>query len=1225
MSRGLPLVCCSLIIAIAVLADVGTATTIERSFRFSRPEIGLGAEGVTVSIEGCPEFAEPGEPLLPSYPLTVLLPQGDGVKSVVAAAAAEEEIPLTFRPECGQLPALMSMQGAWQRMMPDPAIYESDVPFPASRVVHVTTQTYRGYNIAFFRVYPLAYVGRANMLRFATAVDVRIETAPDPALLDRSIATLRSGVPGDAEALEKAVGDISAGDTYGSGRQPSPLSSLVDPVETYPCVIITTATLEPVFQTLADHKTARGLRTRIVRIQEVVWNYEGVDLAERIRKFIRDAYLYWETEYVLLGGDDEICPHRGLYAEILPYVTDNDVPAEIYFGGLDGTWNDDMDGRWGEPGEEDLLPEVSVGRAPVNTVTEATNFVNKVIRYETAPVVGQIKVAQMAGELVYDEPTWGGDSKDEVKDGSSAHGYTTAGFPPSFTVHTLYDRDLYPAEWTKYDLISLFNSGRHLVNHAGHCINWLCMKISTSDIPTSFTNDGITNSYLVIYAHGCYSAAFDNRTTDGSYVDDAVAEYFTFIENGAVAYIGNTRYGCGFHGDTRSAAQYYDRQFFDAVFGEGITAIGKAQDDSKTDNIPYIDFRGMRWTYYTLAMMADPSMDIWTDTPNYLAVDLPSVICLSENDVEIVVSGAGGPVVGARVSIFGDSTYCCYGLTDASGTVHLDPGADEPGSLYVAVTAHNYYAFLDTIAVTTSAGPLVVVESVTLDDDTSPASSGDADGAPEAGETIETAVALRNVGQTAAANPQGVLRTYDPHVVVLDSAGTYADIPAGAVVTPIWSYVYEVSAAAPDSHLVAFELAVAYSDTAVVRYWSQMVSAPDLKVTSVTICDTLYGNADGCLDAGETVEVTLELTNSGSGDAADLSITVGEADPYAELVRDNAYIAGIDPDGLAETRPPYILSLLPECPRYHTVDLAVSIQPSGGSPVTDTVSIDVGGLLDDDFEGMPPRWTHADIVLGFIDQWHLESHRNHSPGGTYCWKFGGSGSEGYAHYAHGALITPELCLGPNATLSFWHWIQVERESGDYVSDGAIVEISTDGGGTWSQLTPAGGYTHRILPGTSTPILPETPCFGWTDDWTQVVVDLAAYEGSARVRFNFGGGEHFETEEGWYVDDVVVTDDYASVAVDDTDLEVMPDRFALDLRPNPCCSKVHIAFDIPHTAHVLIEAFDIRGRKVETIAGSAYEPGRYSATWSAGDRTAPGIYFIRMRAAGYTAIRKLVVY
>ncbi len=1213
-----------LLVVCILLATASIASTIVRQIEFANPEIDRRGDASIVSVKDCPEFAEPGEPLLPSYPLRVLLPQGERVVGVEAQAFEEAEILLGAPVEWGQPQALKSMLDAWERVMPDPVIYGSQDPFPATRVVHVTTQTFRGYNIAFFRVYPATYVGMGNRLIYAPRIEVTIETDPSIEALRRSRGTLRHGFEKDVEELALAVDDITAADSYGSRDAAAPPLDFVDPADTYPYVIITTATLQPVFEVLKAHKDSRGLLTKMVRIADVVWNYEGLDLADRIRKFIRDAYLYWGTEYVLLGGDDEIIPHRGLYAEILPYVTDKDIPADIYFATLDGTWNDDMDQRWGEPGEDDLMPEVSVARASVNTVTEATNFVNKVIRYETAPVVSQIKVAQMAGELVYNEPTWGGDEKDEIKDGSSAHGFTTAGFPPSFTVHTLYDRDLYPAEWSKYDLIALMNSGRHLINHAGHCINWMCMKISTSDIPTSFTNDGITNSYLVIYAHGCYSAAFDGRTTDGSYVGDAVAEYFTFIENGAVAYIGNSRYGCGFHGDTRSAAQYYDRQFFDALFGEGITAIGDTQNDSKIDNIPYIDFRGMRWTYYTLTLIGEPSMDIWTDTPGYLTVTVPDAFYVGENEVEIAVSGSG-PVEGARVTILGDSTYSSHGYTDATGRVYLDPGADPPGSLYVAVTAHNFYSHLDTVPVITSAGPLLMLDDTTIDDDTSGASWGDSDGEVDAGETIECTVSLRNVGQATAESISGTLRTSDPNVIVTDSTGTFANIPSDGVLSPAWSYVYGVSSAASDSHLISFNLDLSYSDTSVVRHFSSLISAPDLSIVGLSFGDSLYGDGDGCIESGEDIELVLTLANYGSGDAADVSVTLSEDDPYAALLAGSTFLPGITSGQVLDTSPAYVISIEPDCPKFRRIDLDVAIELANGRVRADSTAVYIGGLVEDDFETAAMAWTHAVIIPGFVDQWHLEDYRNHTPGGTYCWKFGGAGADRYAHYAHGALVTPELCLGPNATLTFWHWIQVELETGNYASDGAIIEISTDGGRTWSQITPVGGYPHRIYPGTSTPIPPETPCFAWTDVWAQVEFDLSAYGGRARVRFNFGGGENFGAEEGWYVDDIIVTDDYASVRVDD-DLAVIPTEFALhSVGPNPVSSGVTVVFDIPYRSRASVEAFDIAGRKLATIDESTFEPGRHSRTWKIDHNTAPGIYFVRLKTPGFNQTKKVVIY
>jgi hypothetical protein len=141
----------------------------------------------------------------------------------------------------------------------------------------------------------------------------------------------------------------------------------------------------------------------------------------------------------------------------------------------------------------------------------------------------------------------------------------------------------------------------------------------------------------------------------------------------------------------------------------------------------------------------------------------------------------------------------------------------------------------------------------------------------------------------------------------------------------------------------------------------------------------------------------------------------------------------------------------------------------------------------------------------------------------------------------------------------------------------------------------------------------------------VEFDLAAYQGPARIRFNFGGGEHFETEEGWYIDDVSVTDDYASVRFEDGILTDLPRTFAIrSIRPNPAVSGVTLTFDVPRPARVSLRAFDARGRQVDLIADGDFGPGRHSTAWKPQVGIAPGVYFIRMTAPGFGETRKMVL-
>jgi hypothetical protein len=100
-------------------------------------------------------------------------------------------------------------------------------------------------------------------------------------------------------------------------------------------------------------------------------------------------------------------------------------------------------------------------------------------------------------------------------------------------------------------------------------------------------------------------------------------------------------------------------------------------------------------------------------------------------------------------------------------------------------------------------------------------------------------------------------------------------------------------------------------------------------------------------------------------------------------------------------------------------------------------------------------------------------------------------------------------------------MDAEIEDPTWAWDGGIVEISIDGGDTWTQIMPEGGYPYKIMDNPASPFDPGTPCFSGSHDWQQEEFDLSAYEGEAYVRFRFGS-DGYVTEEGWYIDDMEVT-------------------------------------------------------------------------------------------------------
>jgi hypothetical protein len=91
----------------------------------------------------------------------------------------------------------------------------------------------------------------------------------------------------------------------------------------------------------------------------------------------------------------------------------------------------------------------------------------------------------------------------------------------------------------------------------------------------------------------------------------------------------------------------------------------------------------------------------------------------------------------------------------------------------------------------------------------------------------------------------------------------------------------------------------------------------------------------------------------------------------------------------------------------------------------------------------------------------------------------------------------------------------------------------------------------------------------------------------------------------------------------------PDRLAfLAPRPNPFRDRVELAFDLPRTADVSLDLFDLGGRRVARILDGHRVAGRHTLQWApvddAGTRLEAGLYFVRFRTSGYAVTRRLVL-
>ncbi|BBB31845.1 hypothetical protein TTHT_0221 [Thermotomaculum hydrothermale] len=115
----------------------------------------------------------------------------------------------------------------------------------------------------------------------------------------------------------------------------------------------------------------------------------------------------------------------------------------------------------------------------------------------------------------------------------------------------------------------------------------------------------------------------------------------------------------------------------------------------------------------------------------------------------------------------------------------------------------------------------------------------------------------------------------------------------------------------------------------------------------------------------------------------------------------------------------------------------------------------------------------------------------------------------------------DLRNASTATLTFYHTYELEN-----TYDGAVIEISTDGGSTFTDLgshITQGGYNGTISTSYQSPIAGRSAWTGGSlGTMTQVVVDLSSYVGNTVIiRFRMACDSSVN-KTGWYVDDVVVS-------------------------------------------------------------------------------------------------------
>jgi hypothetical protein len=740
---------------------------------------------------------------------------------------------------------------------------------------------------------------------------------------------------------------------------------------------------------------------------------------------------------------------------------------------------------------------------------------------------------------------------------------------------------LYQSQGTesRESVLAAMSVGKNIILHDGHC-NETVMGVGGSYlglIDADTLSNGPRN--FILNSIGCLPAAIDK---------DCIAEHFVNNpEGGCVAFIGNCRYGWGSPGNPGFGySDVFQREFARCLFVDEITNLGLAHAESKAHFVPFArDANVYRWNEYQLNLLGDPEMPVWTDEPQPIVVTAPDSVISSGGEVRVVVEDASGVVGDAMVCLMNGYDLYLRGRTDLAGSIIFPVATASPDSLVLTVVACNRTPYQSRIDVISEGRLLGPAGYAVLDGQ---------DGWGNPGEETDLQVSIKNSGSEAASGVWGVLRARDGRATVSDSTVYYGALDVGTSSQGSGSFRIELASSLINAEAVTFDLVLA--DTSETHWTSALaipVATPVLGVSDFGMHD-LLGDGDWIAEPGETVIVTLEISNSGlTSGSPDVHVTT--SDPYFTVQDSIAYAGNILPGSVAHSIHRVIISQA--CPAVYVGMFAIAMTCPGGYGFEDTVYFDVGDLqFTDDCEEGEGAWIHS----GSPDLWHLTTYRSHS--GSSSWYFGADPTHTYVSSAHSSLVSQNFTAGDESNLSFWFWYDFTT----YGVDGIYIILLKNGVPDTLDYMGSGGALNIV----SRWVLWERPLDGVSPGET------------IAVKFDFKS-DASDVAEGVYIDDISFTSKVpARTNVNAGD--GAGEDLVFTVLPNPAEGSIAFAFS-RHLGKAVISVYDIRGRHVISLVKPT---GAKSVSWnledSDGNRVSPGIYLAGTGETGYTSARKIVV-
>lgn len=1107
-------------------------------YNFEVPAVKNVGDYQILELPNSQQLAKVGEPVLPFVAVKLLLPPETSAKKIIYVFEDKIKLQGIYKlyPKQDIRPICFGNSGNFK--VNEEVYLETE--YPKIKYNEVFTQFMNGYGFAMSSFTPFEYNPSTGEVFMYKKVSVIVKNQRDS---KNSISNISSR----SEVINR-VHDFAQNPEV-IEQYPQKKSD-----DNYEMLIVTTSLYSDDYADLIEFHLERGIRANVVTLSEIYSQMTGVDEQEKIRNYIIQEYQNHDIQYVLIGGDADVVPYRSLYCEALSggSVYSDNLPADLYFSALDGTWNDDGDSQWGEPDEADLLPEIAVARLPFSNASELANIINKIISYSNNPVTetGELNDPLLAGEDLYDDPqTWGADYLDLIIGYQNENGYITDGINTAYT--TMYARD---GSWSGDGsaIIAEMNTGHSFIHHVGHANSGFMMGLYTSDITNSnFSQlNGTTHNYTLVYSHGCICGAFDD--------DDCISETMVTIENCAVGVFTNSRYGWFNEGQTEGPSAHLHREFTNALYHDKENHAGFAEMISKYETAPWVGLAGeyepgaQRWVFYDNNALTDPALPIWTANPFEISATYNTDVQLGA-DFAVTVSSAKGTLENYTCVILQNGKYIGKGVTNSAGqtTIFIDTETAEPGDAQLFVSGYNIITHQYSVNITEATTAVLSMSDYSFSDDNN--------NIPDYDEQLYVDVKIKNYGQEDATNVKLVLSCEDENISILN--GTHSLGTVAALDSLLSTNILQIETDFVDDQYSAnLTLAISsdqYSSTLSIPI---TINAPELDYVSVDITE-VTGNGNGIVEAGETGNISFNFSNVGHAISPEISGLLTSDDVNVSIVSESQNIGEINSNNDFSVSSDFTLDA--SLSNGDLIPISCELQALFYSQVVD-IDFYVGDVTEDFETG---DFSKFDWTLEGNADWYVESSN------VYQGAFSAVSGDIDDNQVSTLKVTADILY--DGEISFFKKVSTE-ENWDYLKfyiDGTEID-KWSGEDDWTQVQ------YSVSSGKHT--------FEWIYDKDEVV----------------SGG----SDQVW-IDDIIFPPFGSILVIPEKDEPTFSD-VKLSVFPVPFTSYVNFRFFTETSEIFKIDIYDMSGRNVFSENQNSVV-GQNIFTWNTDEQLNSGIYLYRI--------------